>query len=207
MCSRIRLTLRSPRIFPWTWGCNLAWQVSGWTYLRPSARKMIFLSSTAEAKIWMICSNWRHCSRALKSTCSRWESRGRVSEMNCGETREKKNKRNHRPRPGLSHSCHRTDLTHQWLPSVLRTAGWDLQYCPWGPVWSTCSSPHASPWTCSGAELFSCLKPGMGRASHALFSSLHSHPSASKAHLGHLQTLSFPHAAYCFFLSFRLSNL
>lgn len=85
----IRLPSRSTNRVPWIWGCNLVWPASGGTYLRPSARKMIFLSSTAEAKIWIICSKWRQCNRALKSTCSRWESRGLVSEMNCGKIREK----------------------------------------------------------------------------------------------------------------------
>lgn len=90
----------------------LVWLVSGWAYLRPSAKKMIFLSSTAEAKIWIICSKRRQCSRTLKSTCSRWESRGRVSEMNYRKTRKKgfSKKRNHRPRAGLSHCFPGTDL-------------------------------------------------------------------------------------------------
>lgn len=92
MGPRFWLPSRSPSIFPWSQGCSLVWPVSGWAYLRPSAKKMIFLSSTAEAKIWIICSKWRQCSRTLKSTCSRWESRGRVSEMNYRKTREKRSR-------------------------------------------------------------------------------------------------------------------
>lgn len=91
--------------------CPLSWGVpfspgellSGWTHLRPSARKMILLSSTAEAKICRICSKRRQRSRELKSTCSRWESRGRVREMNCRGLGEKR--RPHRTETAQGPGC------------------------------------------------------------------------------------------------------
>ena len=73
--------------------------LSDCTNLRPSAKKMILLSSTAEAKIWRICSKLRQRMRERKSTCSRWESRGRVREMNCRETRER--------------GCYHTEKSHK----------------------------------------------------------------------------------------------
>lgn len=165
MSPRIWLPSRSPSVFPWSQGCSLVWLVSGWAYLRPSAKKMIFLSRTAEAKIWIICSKWRQCSRTLKSTCSRWESRGRVSEMNYRKTREKgfSNKRKHRPRAGLSHCFHGTDLilAHPSVASFCSEDSW-VRSSLWLMRSSLGNIPiHMLHCVQSKAELFSCLKPGL----------------------------------------------
>lgn len=106
--------------------CPLSWGVpfspgellSGWTHLRPSARKMILLSSTAEAKICRICSKRRQRSRELKSTCSRWESRGRVREMNCRGLGEKR--RPHRTETAQGPGCWASTGLHSGLPTHVR---------------------------------------------------------------------------------------
>ena len=106
--------------------------LSDWTNLRPSAKKMILLSSTAEAKIWRICSKLRQRMRDLKSTCSKWESRGRVREMNCRETKERgcyhTSPRKlglylpqpYPPQKSISDPTSQLLKNHPWFPSALR---------------------------------------------------------------------------------------
>lgn len=118
---------------PWRTVLSVSWNLgmpvssgdllSDCTNLRPSAKKMILLSSTAEAKIWRICSKLRQHMRELKSTCSRWESRGRVREMNCWETRERRcyhTEKSHKPQKALPTSTLSSPKEYIWsyLPAT-----------------------------------------------------------------------------------------